>query len=257
MNIVTAPLQPINNGSARARRLPHGPGKTPANGAAFLVFLAASAAVAVGLAAPARGQGAPPDAAVILAEIQARYGAITALRARFEQRYVHRLHAREDRWRGRIAIRRPARVRIDYDEPRGRTVVSDGATLIAFDPSPSPGVWWEQPVDADALPIALGLLDGSASIEAQMDARTLDASATGFVGTVVELRPRVATPAIDRVLLYVDRDAARRGRVHRMMIVDPAGNTNRFDLLDQREGGAVPPDLFSWRPPAAARRVEP
>lgn len=223
---------------------------------AFLVFLAASAAVAVGLAAPARGQVASSDAAVILAEIQSRYGAITALRARFEQRYVHRLHAREDRWRGRVAIRRPSRLRIDYDDPRGRTVVSDGTTLIAFDPTPSPGVWWEQPVEADALPIALALLDGSATIDAQLDARTIDAASTGFAGSVVELRPRVATPAVDRVLLYVDRGAAR-GRVHRMMIVDPAGNTNRFDLLDQREGGVVPPDLFSWRPPAAARRVEP
>lgn len=221
-----------------------------------MAFLAFGVAVA-SLGGAVLGQEPPADAAVIAAEIAARYGSLPSLRARFEQRYVHRLHAHEEHWRGRITLRRPAKIRIDYERPRGRVVVCDGTTLISFDPDPAPGIWWEQPVSADALPIALAILGGTSAIDAGLDLRVIDARATGFAGSVLELRPQHAIPTIDRVLVYVDRAPARRGRVHRLMIVDPAGNTNRFDLSEPREGGVIPESIFSWRPPAAARRVEP
>lgn len=198
-----------------------------------------------------------PDAATVLAEVQARYGALRTLRARFEQRFVHRLHEREERWRGRLAIARPGRVRIDYERPRGRVVSSDGTTLIAYEPEPSPGQYYEQPASEDVLPVALGVLAGTVNLETDVDARLLDTAGTAFRGSVIELRPRHAVPLYERVLLYVDRGAAQRGRVHRILIVDHAGNTNRFDLSRQEENARLPASSFSFRPPAAARRIEP
>lgn len=215
-------------------------------------------AVAAALAAPVAAQSSPsPDAADVVAEVQARYGGMRAVRARFEQRFVHRLHDRTERWRGRLAIARPGRVRIDYDRPRGRVVVSDGARMISYEPEPAPGQYWEQEATDDALPVVLGLLTGSATLDAELDARLIDTASTGFAGVVLELRPRRAVPLYDRVLLYVDRSEAHRGRVHRIMIVDHAGNTNRFDLSRHEENARLPASYFSFRPPAAARRIEP
>jgi outer membrane lipoprotein carrier protein len=196
-------------------------------------------------------------AAEVVADVDQRYASVRSLRARFEQRYVHRLHARVERWRGWIAIRRPRRIRIDYERPRGRVVVSDGIRLIAFDPEPAPGLYWEQEAGEDTLASAFGLLDGSARIATEFDARVLDASSTGFAGEVLELRPRRPTPLYERVLLYVDRRPEQRGRVHRLMIVDAAGNTNRFDLSQQQENVPLGHATFSFVPPAAARRVQP
>jgi chaperone LolA len=224
---------------------------------AILAVLAAGSPDAVSGQSVAVPQ-APPDPLEIVSEIHARYDATRSLRARFEQRYTHRLHQHEERWRGRLSIRRPSKIRIDYERPRGRVVVSDGTTLIAFDPDPEPGIWWEQTVDQDSLPLVLGLLAGTSRVDAEHDVRVIDAASSGFVGSVIELRPRVPMPLVDRVLLYVDRGEAARGRIHRAMIVDPAGNTNRFDLRDHDErGSALAESLFTWRPPAVARRVEP
>lgn len=226
------------------------------------VFLAATGIVLGGRAplSRVRAQEAPAattEAGTVLADVLARYRSLRSLRARFEQRYVHRLHQREERWRGRVALARPGRMRIDYDRPHGRVVVTDGTSLLAYDPEPAPGQYWEQPSAADALPLALGVLTGAAQLEREVDARLIDASATGFVGAVLELRPRVPVPLYERVLLYVDRGERRRGRVHRVLVVDAAGNTNRFDLRAQEENARVPPDVFAFRPPAAARRIEP
>lgn len=246
----------INKPPRRFPPAPRATWSTPRNASAFLAICAA---LAVALGAPAASGQDPalPDAATVVAEVQARYDAIPSLRARFEQRYVHRLHDSEARWRGRIAVRRPSKLRIDYDDPRGRVVVSDGTTLVSYDPDPPPGQYYEQSVDDDALPLALAMLGGGGRIADLMEARVIDASAIGFAGTVLELRPLSPVPTIDRVLLYVDRSDARRGRVHRVLIVDPAGNTNRLDLLEQDERARLPDSFFSFRPPSAAHRVVP
>jgi outer membrane lipoprotein carrier protein len=227
------------------------------------VLALAMAAAALTVSVPGFGQRAPraaepdPDALAVAEEIEHRYGALRTWRARFEQRYVHRLHRQEERWRGSIAIRRPARFRIDYEWPRRRVVVSDGRRLFAFDPDPAPGVVWEQEVGEHALANAIGLLDGTARLETEFDLRILDARATGYAGTVVELRPVRATPLYERVLLYVDRRPEYRGRVHRMMFVEEAGNTNRFDFTRQEDDVALPGSVFSFVLPASALRVEP
>ncbi len=223
-----------------------------------LGFLMSLGALAVALSGPAAAQLSPSDdAARVVAEVQSRYGALRSLRARFEQRFSHRLHARDERWRGRIAVARPGMVRIDYDRPRGRVVATDGARLIAYEPDPAPGQYWEQAASEDALPLVLTLLGGGATIDAAFDARLIDTTGTSFVGSVLELRPRIAVPLYERVLLYVDRSEARRGLVHRIMIVDAAGNTNRFDLRRQEENVRLPASHFAFQPPPAARRIEP
>lgn len=192
----------------------------------------------------------------VLVEIQSRYGALRAFRAGFEQRYFHRVQGREERSRGQLAFARANRMRIDYERPTRRVVVSDGARLLAYEPEPSPGHYYEQPVDEDALPLVLGIWMGTSRLESEFDARLLDTAPLGFVGSVVELRPRQAVALYERVLLYVDRNDARRGRVHRMMILDHAGNTNRFDFRRQEENPRLPASLFTFRPPAAAERIE-
>ena len=219
----------------------------------FLAILLPWAAVAPGAAQLAGS----PGALAVAAEVEAHYAALPALRARFEQRFVHRLQQHEDRWRGRLAIRRPSFFRIDYTTPRGRVVVSDGTTISAFDPEPAPGRLWQEAASTDSLSNALALLAGTAHLEAEFELRELDASGMGFRGAVLELRPRAPTPLYERVLFYVDRGEARRGRIHRLLWVDAAGNTNRFDLLDPDERTPVAATFFVFEPPPGAARIEP
>ncbi|WP_053235330.1 LolA family protein [Sandaracinus amylolyticus] len=219
----------------------------------ILACFALASLVATGVIAHAQTD----DASTVLAEVRARYGALRGLRARFEQRFHHRLHERDDRWRGRIALQRPGRLRIDYDVPRGRVLASDGTRIVSYEPEPAPGQYYEQAASEDAMPIALGLLMGVELPEGAVIARLVDARQTGFAGSVIELRPSEPVAQYERVWLYVDRAEERRGRVHRVMIIDHAGNTNRFDLIDQVENPRLAESTFVFRPPASARRIEP
>ncbi len=77
---------------------------------------------------------------------------------------------------------------------------------------------------------------------------------------MLELRPRVPTPQYERVLFYVrimERGGRQAGVIQRVLIIDSAGNRNRFDFREMRFNRNVPEARFQFTPPAGTRRVMP
>ncbi|MGF1469454.1 MAG: outer membrane lipoprotein carrier protein LolA [Sandaracinaceae bacterium] len=220
-------------------------------------------AVAVLVGWPPTPAGAQPDAdaATVAGWVQAFYDQTRTLSARFTQRYVNRVYQRTDLSRGRVRFKRPGRMRFDYDDPNGKVIVSDGSRLLAYEPGEDGGrgQYFERTLEDDQLSQALGLLMGTARLDRDFRFRLLDASRQGYAdGYVLELRSRGrASPHYSRILLYVDGAEERRGVVHRVLIVDPQNNRNRFDLEDQRLNPPMPDRVFAWEPPEGARRIEP
>ena len=60
-----------------------------------------------------------------------------------------------------------------------------------------------------------------------------------------------------RVMFFVDGDAKRTGLVHRVLIVDSAGNRNRIDFKAPRFNRNFDAKTFAWQPPKNARKVNP
>ena len=73
-------------------------------------------------------------------------------------------------------------------------------------------------------------------------------------GWVLEGRPTQATPAYEKVLLYVDAAASQ---VRRVLILDAQGNRNRFDFDKPLVNTPVPASEFSFAPPAGTQIVKP
>lgn len=225
---------------------------------------AVAAAGAVALASwrpePARAQGRP-DAQTIAAWVQSFYDQTTTMSADFVQRYTNRVYDRVDTSRGRVRFKKPGMMRFDYAEPNGKIVVSDGDHLTVYEPPDEGqrrGQYYRQPISQAQLPAAFSFLTGRGRLAQDFTFRRLDASRLGYDdGQVLELRPRRPTPHYSRVLLFVDDDAQRRGVVHRVLIVDPSNNRNRFDFRNQRLDRNIADSVFAWRPPGNARRVEP
>ncbi|MCC6875991.1 MAG: outer membrane lipoprotein carrier protein LolA [Sandaracinaceae bacterium] len=228
---------------------------------ASLAMLSLCLVVCAAVGGPVRAQ--PPErptATTVAAWVQAFYDQTQTLSARFVQRYVSEVYQRTDVSRGTVRFKKPGRMRFDYDEPNGKVVVSNGRTLVVYEPGDEGGAgqYFEQAMTDAQVPLALGFLTGTGRLDRDFSFRSLDPTQQGFPsGQVLELRARRPTPHYSRILLYVDADPARRGVVHRVLIVDQANNRNRFDFLEQRRNPELADTLFDWRPPAGARRVQP
>ena len=233
-------------------------GLVPKIGVALAAAMAALAASSG--SAPASAQQRP-NATTVAAWVQAFYDQTRSMSADFEQRYHHRIHDRRTTSRGRVRFKKPGRMRFDYADPNGKVVVTDGTELTVYEPpdaGQSRGQYYQQPMSQAQLPDALSFLTGTGRLAQDFRFRLLDASALGYAeGQVLELRPRRPTAQYSRVLLFVDDDAARRGVVHRVIIVDQSNNTNRFDFRNQRFNTNVQDSVFQYRPPGNARRIQP
>ena len=225
-------------------------------------MLLATTVMAASLVAPvvASAQG-QVDAVAVAASVQSFYNQTRGVSANFHQTYFTKLYGRYTRSRGQVLFVKPGKMRWDYARPNGKVIVSDGSHVIVYEPGDdgSSGQYFDQAMSEHELPQAFSFLTGSAQLADDFSFRLLDPQRQGYPdGYVLELRPRVATPHYERILFYVLKQGNRpAGVVRRVLIVDSAGNRNRFDFSDLAWNPSVPGNTFRFRPPAGAHRIEP
>lgn len=229
--------------------------------AAVISFVFCTLAVA-GLA---NAQGEPRlDAGAVVRLVQAFYDQTTTLQADFEQTRYTRLYDRYDRARGTVVFKKPGMMRWDYDEPNGQVFVSDGKKLLIYQPpedGEKNGQLIERGLDDDQLPSAFSFLTGSGNLEKDFEVRLLEHDDPRFRdGYVLQLLPRKPTPNYEQLVFYVrtiSDGSKRAGIVQRVLIIDAAGNRNRFDFSDIQFNREVPDKRFRYRPPKGTQRVNP
>jgi outer membrane lipoprotein carrier protein len=197
-----------------------------------------------------------PDAVAGL--VQAFYDQTRSVEADFHQTYFNRLYDKYDRSQGKVRFQKPGKMRWDYAKPNGKVIVSNGKRMLVYEPGDDgdKGQVFERALGESELPQALSFLTGTGKLRDDFTFRLLDAKKQGFkAGYVLELLPKRDSPHYERILFYVDADPARAGLVHRVLIVDAAGNRNRFDFKGLRFNRTLDDKTFEWQPPAGTRRV--
>jgi len=225
-----------------------------------------SGAALNGPATPASGGAASPSATSrspqsVASSVQAFYDQTRSVEAEFFQTYYSRIYDKYTRSSGSVKFAKPGRMRWDYSAPNGKVIVSDGKRLTMFEPgedAADPGQVFERAITDSELPQALAFLTGTGKLGDDFTFRLLDAAAQGFpTGYVLELLPKKPTPHFERILFYVDGDAKRAGLVHRVLIVDSAGNRNRIDFKGPKFNRNIEVKVFAWQAPKNARKVNP
>ena len=210
-------------------------------------------------AARAEAAESSPEARAVAAAVQAFYDQTRDVSASFFQTYVSKLYKRTDRSKGTVVFKKPGMMRWDYAEPNGKVIVSNGKKLLVYEPGEEgeKGQVVEQDITQAQLPQALAFLMGTGRLADSFSFRLLDAKREGFPsGDVLELKPLQPTPHYERILFYVERTPALRGLVRRLLIIDSAGNRNRFDFAALKFNGSVAGKHFEWQPPKDARHVQ-
>ena len=205
-----------------------------------------------------------PDAAKVAALVQSFYEKADTLQASFYQTRYTRLYDRYDRAKGKVTFKKPGRMRWDYASPNGQVFVSDGKRLSIYQPpedGEKNGQLIERPVQGDQLPSAFSFLTGAGKIDRDFHFRLLDASKQGFEnGYVLQLRPKKPSPHYEQVLFFVrvlEAKGKEAGVVQRVLIIDSAGNRNRFDFSKMKFNRDVPDARFAYQPPSGTVRIDP
>jgi outer membrane lipoprotein carrier protein len=219
----------------------------------LLLALAAPAAAAVVTLIPAEGWADPPTAEEIGARVQQFYDASKTFQATFKQTYTIKVQNVTKVSTGKVTFEKPGKMSWSYAAPNGNRVVSDGTLLKVYEQENQQ--MYEMSVAKSQYPAALAFLMGKGQLTRDFTLRLVDPAQMHFEGGyVLEGTPKDATPAYQKVLLYVD---GATNQVRRALILDAQGNRNRFDFDTPTVNVPVPPGEFNFIPPPGTKVIKP
>jgi outer membrane lipoprotein carrier protein len=206
------------------------------------------AALGLGASTPAGAapaSPAPQTAAEIARRVQAFYETTKTFQARFEQTYTVKVQNVKKASLGTVSFEKPGRLSFRYDKPNGNRVVSDGKVTKVYERDNQQ--LYVTKVHKSQYPAALAFLMGTGKLEKDFTLKLLDPAQMKMEGGwVLECKPKEATPAYEKLLLYVD---GQTSQVRRALILDAQGNRNRFDFSSPVVNKPIPKDEFEFTPP--------
>lgn len=201
--------------------------------------------MAVAVALPLSA-GDDATAEAIARRIDKRHQSLGDLTARFVQTYRSGLMQRKVVESGVVSIKRPGRMRWEYQKPEKKLFVADGKTFYFYVPADRQ-VIVRKPGGERGIPALL--LAGRGGILSEFTVALEKDAPAGM--RRLKLTPRRADPEVETV--YLEADGA--DRVRTIEVLDPQGNQSRFVFEDIRENLGLRDRLFQFRVPAGVEVV--
>jgi len=221
--------------------------------ACVLVALAALAALATGPGSFARADDladVAPSAAAVLRAIQLHYDGVRDLRASFVQTSRVASLGREDTSFGAVSVKRPGRMRWEYERPEQRVIAVDGATVRMY--SAEDRQLQIAPMGAGGLnPTALDFLLGNGDLLSRFEP-TLPETPTPADEAVVRLIPREDS-AFEWLELRVD---ANSYVLRESVIQDLFGNRTSVAFRELVENTGVDDTAFEIEVPDGTEIID-
>jgi outer membrane lipoprotein carrier protein len=178
---------------------------------------------------------------------------VTDLKAPFRQSAHNKVMNQTIDARGTLYLKKPGRLRWEYQTPTPQEIVSDGVKLWIYTPE-------LRQVNVSAAPAALAgpagsFLQGLGQVREHFDVRFLNpAQPTDADGLVVlDLTPKRPQPLMTRLIASVD---PKTWLVRQAVIYDELGNTVTVRFGDTVVNSGLGDGLFVFVPPPGAAVVE-
>lgn len=202
------------------------------------------------LAAPAAAAPTLDEAVNALEQAQRR---VTDLKAPFRQAALNKALNQTVEARGTLYLKKPGRLRWEYQTPTPQEIVSDGTRLWIYTPE-------LKQVNVSAAPAALvgpagSFLQGLGQVREHFEPRFLNpAQPTDADGLVVlDLVPKRPQPLMTRLIVSVD---PRTWLVRQAVIHDELGNTVTVRFGDTVVNSGLSDSLFVFVPPPGVAVVQ-
>jgi outer membrane lipoprotein carrier protein len=244
------PATPTGAATPNAATVPAPKAGTPAPTAKT----AAPAVKPVAVSAPADATpGARPQAAEVVAKLQKVYEQTTAIKARFAQTLSGPTGKRQAS--GAVSLKKPGKMRWDYEKPDKKLFVADGTTLWVYEPDEDQA--FKQSLSSTQLPTQVSFLFGRGKLLQEFDISYLTGATFGEAGDfVLKLVPKVATAQYRHLVFVVSPTTYM---VKETVLYDQQGGMNHivFSALETNPKSGVDDSRFSFTPPATTKIVGP
>ena len=207
-----------------------------------------TAAPATTAAAPAR-----PAAAEVVGQLQKEYERTTVIKAKFAQTLTGPTGKRQAS--GSVVLKKPGKMRWDYEKPEKKLFVADGTNLWVYEPEDEQA--FKQSLSSSQLPTQVSFLFGRGKLLDDFDVTYLDGQPYGEPSDLVlKLVPKVAT-AQYRHLVFVVSPTTHL--VKETLLFDQQGGTNHivFSALEQNPKSGADDSRFAFTPPANTKIITP
>jgi len=189
----------------------------------------------------------------VVEHVQKRYDAAKDFRARFNQTLTNAAFARKTSSSGEVLLKKPGRMRWNYEKPEPKMYLADGNTLWLFEPEDKQA--FKQDLRSSQLPAALAFLAGQGKLAAEFDIKAADPKSP--YGTphdyILSLSPKTPQAQVKTILFVVD---PKTFDVRESVITDQQGNVNDLLFSDIKTNSAIPDGTFKWSPPAGVRLID-
>jgi outer membrane lipoprotein carrier protein len=193
------------------------------------------------------GQDPTPEA--ILRATARAYEGLRSFRAGFEQVLENSLLGRTTRSRGTLYQRQPDRFLMEFSDPEGDLIVSDGDFFWMYFPSVDEKQVLRTPRGGQGLDLQAQFIgDPVRRFETTYHGTDTVRGRKAYVMTLVPREPMGYT----RLKAWID---ARDHLVRRFELHENSGNLRHFELHDLVANPSLPDDLFRFTPPPGSQVV--
>lgn len=194
-----------------------------------------------------------PPVAEVVAQLQKNYDSMGALRAKFSQVLSGPMGRRQAQ--GIVSLKKPGKMRWDYEKPEKKLFVADGVTLWVYEPEDEQA--YKQPLNSSQLPAQVSFLFGRGRLHDEFEVTYHDEPGLGQAGEVVlRLLPKVASAQYRHLLFVVD---PKTFLVKETVLFDQQGGKNHlaFSSVEANPKTGVDDSRFSFSPPPDTKIITP
>lgn len=211
------------------------------------------------LAAPALAERATfePTLDETALRVQQTYDQTRDLTARFTQETTSVVLGRTQTAKGRVTLRRPGKMRWDYEGKGGRpgqVLVSDGQTLWIYNPEDKTVLKDQIGGALERTPLAFLMGLGELTRDFDIGRPPADLALGRSGDLLLALTPKEPIAALKTLHLAVD---PKRALVTAALIEDPFGNRTRLAFEDIKTNTGVPESRFAFTVPPGVQVVTP
>ena len=199
-------------------------------------------------ATPMAGQA---DVHAVADKVDQRYNHMQTLEAQFAESYSGAGMTRKES--GTLLLKKPGRMRWDYDEPRPKMFLTDGSTAWFYVPGEKQ-VRRTPVKQIEDLRSPLRYLLGKSKLEKEFMglASVTDAKPVNAGDIVLRGEPKGMQERVSETLLEVTPD----GMITRIVVEETDGSVTEFRFLQQKENVQIADARFKFVPPPGVEVVE-
>ena len=214
---------------------------------------AASTPKAAGTAA----KTAPSAAGVLpvdklVTRLQERYDSAADFRARFTQQYTYAATGRERTSTGEVLIKKPGRMRWNYEKPEPSLWLATGSVFVMYEPEAKQA--FKQDLKASQLPAAVAFLMGKGKLSDEFDVSVAKELPYGNPDDYrLSLKPKKTQSTYRSIYFVVDPHSYL---VRQSVLINAQGDINAISFSDMKLNTKIPDDTFRWTAPPGTREID-